>query len=358
MSYTDMSDSEKQDHWGALASDLGIEPPKEEVVVSPQPPPLDEGRSLGHTEEDASASGPVVHEPMAEEPHVVRAEGYVGRPPQGQRSADEWARLATTLGIVPPEEPAAPPAPEPEAVAKPSCRESALEPAQRAEGMAEAWTESVIELMEESEEAGPPADQPQAAPAETDQRRSDRRRRKRRRRPRRPSEGEADTPREMARSQRASESDSESDQPEDEMAELPGVAVTPQPVGQSMSRAERPKRGRRRRGERRRDRDQPKGPGQDDLGVAPEGFESHQLTARPPSAADREAEQVETAQHGDEADEHDHDLDDLDKPGKDGHRAIPSWEEAISHIVSKNLEARARKPDSGHSRSRGGRGRG
>jgi hypothetical protein len=44
---------------------------------------------------------------------------------------------------------------------------------------------------------------------------------------------------------------------------------------------------------------------------------------------------------------------------KDGHRAIPSWEEAIAVIINRNLEARARKPDAGRPpRSRGGQYRG
>jgi hypothetical protein len=42
---------------------------------------------------------------------------------------------------------------------------------------------------------------------------------------------------------------------------------------------------------------------------------------------------------------------------KPGHRAIPTWEEAIGVIVTANLEARAKRPGGGSSRPRnGGRG--
>jgi len=39
-----------------------------------------------------------------------------------------------------------------------------------------------------------------------------------------------------------------------------------------------------------------------------------------------------------------------DKEDKIGHRAIPTWEEAVGLIVTTNLEARAKRPNGGSSR--------
>ena len=40
------------------------------------------------------------------------------------------------------------------------------------------------------------------------------------------------------------------------------------------------------------------------------------------------------------------------------HRGIPSWDEAVGHIIDVNMEGRAKKPDAGGSRQRSGRRRG
>ncbi|MCL6505049.1 MAG: hypothetical protein K6T86_20425, partial [Pirellulales bacterium] len=40
------------------------------------------------------------------------------------------------------------------------------------------------------------------------------------------------------------------------------------------------------------------------------------------------------------------------------YRGIPTWEEAVGYIIQQNMEARARSPHSGGSRSRSGRDRG
>jgi hypothetical protein len=45
-----------------------------------------------------------------------------------------------------------------------------------------------------------------------------------------------------------------------------------------------------------------------------------------------------------------------------GHRAVPSWEEAVGFLIAANLEARAKSPESrgqhrGRGRGRGGKGR-
>jgi hypothetical protein len=46
------------------------------------------------------------------------------------------------------------------------------------------------------------------------------------------------------------------------------------------------------------------------------------------------------------------------KSAKTAHRGIPSWGEAVGIVISANMEARAKKPSTSSSRSRGGRGRG
>ncbi|MDZ7617175.1 MAG: hypothetical protein U1E05_09235, partial [Patescibacteria group bacterium] len=65
---------------------------------------------------------------------------------------------------------------------------------------------------------------------------------------------------------------------------------------------------------------------------------------------------------GDEDDMDDMDADDMadvmDGDGhsdKSGHRSIPVWQDAISIVIEKNLESRAKKPDGGGQQKRGGR---
>ncbi len=363
-----MTERESQDHWGMLATNLGIEPheqagvaPSEKQDSSPKPPSPEDV-----TEPPSPTSA--ASEPVAEEPLGVEVRAYVKKPPLTQRTADDWARLATGLGIeVPPEEPASvsptvKPQVKAEPIEEPMAEKAPEEPAVPAEGVAEGWTESVIELMEETVETPEIGSEPPVASQPSDERRPGGRRRRRRRRSRRPAEGEAAAARsEEGREPTGPESEEEFSEPEAEEMALPGETAAQAP-DEGEPRSDRPRRRRRRRGgDRRRDRERP-GREQDDTETkvertaSAEGFESEPSAVRSPAAEDRDAQALESLESDEEMG--DEDLDELDKTDKEGHRAIPSWEEAVSHIVGRNLEARARKPDGGSSRSRGGRGRG
>ena len=257
-----MSDRENRDHLGLLASNLGIDTPKDNAA----PLPLEDANATGEKEisrevaEETPAPPIVASEPEAEKTPVLEAKTRVSPPPRPRRTAD-WTQLASSFGIVPPEEPVtvAPPPVEAEAVAEPVRPEPAERPGEEApvpsEEIAEGWTESVIELMEESDEAPDALSEPPEARPEPESMRPDRRRRKRRRRSRRPAEGETGAERgEGSRDRFASESEESPSQPEADLLDLPGQAETGRPPATGEPQAERPKRRRRRRGDRRRER--------------------------------------------------------------------------------------------------------
>jgi hypothetical protein len=59
-----------------------------------------------------------------------------------------------------------------------------------------------------------------------------------------------------------------------------------------------------------------------------------------------------------QGDEHSTDHGQERKSKKVTHRGIPSWDEAVGHIIDSNMEDRSKRPDSGNSRQRPGRRRG
>lgn len=358
-----MTDRESQDHWGLLASDLGVEP-REEAV---SPPSKDVAAA-----EESSSEAAVGSSSTDESALGVEAKAYVKKPPQASRTASDWTRLASGLGVeLPAEEfaspgeletPAVPAEPSPEPVAEKAPEQPSAEP----EVVAEQWTESVIELMEESLESAEPGIQEPVVREPTEERRPGRRRR-RRRRSRRPAEGEiagasAEGPgetREPVPGEAVFELEAASPEQYLEEDGFPGEAAAEQSPVEGESQPGRSKRRRRRRGgDRRRDRERPDREGRAtakaDSAASPEGVASEMSAGKPRIADEGNAEEAASAEPDDELGEEF----DEDRTDKDGHRAIPSWQEAVGHMVDRNMEARARKPDSGSSRSRGGRGRG
>lgn len=362
-----MTDREGQDHWGLLASNLGIES-REEAV---KPPTKDVAAA---EKEAASSEAPVEPAPQEEVVLGVEATAYVKKAPQASRTADDWARLASGLGIaLPPEESAPPavqetPAAAPVPMAEPVVEKALDQPSAESEVVAEQWTESVIELMEESLESTEPGIQEPITPQASDERRPERRRRRRRRRSRRTAEGEAGAVRsEELQDTTGSEpgeaaSDVEAASPEQRIEEevFPGETAAAQPSVEGEPQPGRSRRRRRRRGgDRRRDRERPDreggSPTKTESVMSPEVATSEISAVEPPTAGECSAEERTPAEPDDDLGEEF----DEDRTDKDGHRAIPSWDEAIAYMVDRNMEARARKPDSGSSRSRGrGRGRG
>jgi hypothetical protein len=224
----------------------------------------------------------------------------------------------------------------------------------KSEGTSEAWTESVIELME----AGLEGSEPAMERPETSQDRPERRRR-RHRRGRRPDRRPVSESVSEPSDDLDIESDLELDLSEPEPEPLEGGVQSPEREAES-PRGEEPRgAGRRRRGDQRRERS-PERESAPWPAAAAEGSELDQLIVRPPaeeaaradSITERVAEEPDMEDMDDDADD-----DDADKVDKEGHRAIPSWEEALSVIINKNLESRTKRPNGGPSRGHGGRGR-
>ncbi len=85
----------------------------------------------------------------------------------------------------------------------------------------------------------------------------------------------------------------------------------------------------------------------DDSEDAAAGRQSHDVEVEAMEIDELPADRVELGE-GDE--------EDGDRSVRLGFRGIPTWEEAIGLIVSKNLEARAKRPASGSHSGRGRRG--
>ncbi len=314
-----MTNQNKADHWGDLASILGAEVREEEPVQDVQPG--------GETEPEAK------DEPVCTPPRKT-----VAREERPRRAPSDWDALASSLGLeVPPAaaakpvEPAVPPKPrdeEPESSTV-SAEEQEVEPvpavsmtelAETVESLSDrvktaAWGlehEPTFRIAQEqeAEEVSAEVDRLEvadelAAEEETPSRVKSKRRRRRKSR----SDDKAAV---------------------SESAEEPAEAVAesqPEEAEAGETESEGRHRSKRRRPRRRRQK-----------------AESPDKT-RPDAMGDDDADDI-------------FDQDDLESDsgsGKAGHRSIPVWQEAISIIVEKNLESRAKKPDSGSSQKRGGR---
>lgn len=376
-----MTEPESTDHWAWLASTLGVEPAQqsEPGPAAPEPTPEDaEGLSGERLDEPRSveSAGGAVRRPQGTE----KAAALSRSAPKPLRTREEWSALASSLGVEVPEEPPALPAP---AQAAETLSEP-IAPADRtaavSEAAPEAWTESVIELMEAGPEDFGPAGETRTAREGPSQQRSDRGRGKRRRR-RRPDEARVagpaspeaaapEAPEAWGDAPPASTA-SAADLPEEREQDEEPLAVDPV-AAQDAMRTGRSKRRRHRRSDRRRERDLSAGR-PTEAGAASDASAAGESAAlEPPAGASDSGEPslLEPAQAvGDEGlqDQGDEELQDQGDEGadeeaagdKDGHRAIPSWEETIAVIINRNLEARARKPDAGRPpRSRGGQHRG
>jgi ribonuclease E len=127
-----------------------------------------------------------------------------------------------------------------------------------------------------------------------------------------------------------------------------------QPAGQEGERTSAEPRGRRRRSRRGQRRDER--PRENRPEPAPASAESPAEEAEdddadePLSLNEDVLGEVGEEESGDE-------LDADGESSKWAHRAIPTWEEAIGYVVGRNLESRAKNPNAGGPRNRGGQGR-
>jgi len=329
-----MTDREKGDHWGQLASILGAE--IHEEASADELPPGSTGAAQARMENEV---------PVGETAPIPRAE--VERPRRPRPSAN-WDALAKSLGIEVPAEPVIIESAEIVSADRPKERFAerdeeqiawkAPEPLMSTEQLAEtvaglsecvktapvglehepmvfiAHETVAIDLGEEdAEEADRSSGDEEPA-----------RGRSKRRRRRRPRTGE----RQFA--------------PEDaDAASSDAVEVTDETGEEDEAAApasDEKRRSKRRRPRRRRQKSDPS-----DAKASPKV-------------------DVEDGGNGEADSEDDDDVDDT-RDGADGdafgdkagHRSIPVWQEAIGVIIERNLESRAKKPDGGGQQKRGGR---
>ncbi len=307
-----MTDREKGDHWGQLASVLGAEV-REEAPVDEVP----------QAQPEAEA-GPTGGESPPEQ--TVPAPQDVEQKPPRPRPAANWDALASSLGIEPPPEPVEQPldiapAAQPAAPTEEQLAVSTRALAETVEKLSECMKAAPASLgheptvviaretvavfpdlgEEDVEESGEPGEGEEPA-----------RGRAKRRRRRRPRAGEKQAV------------------PEDSDA-VPSEATEPEEeVEDAEDESDEKRRSKRRRPRRRRQKSE-----------LPEA----KASPKPEVASDE----------ADEADDFDADDSQEADGEKSGHRSIPAWQEAVGFIVDKNLESRSTRPGGGQSPKRGGR---
>jgi hypothetical protein len=342
-----MTDPKPSDHWELLASELGARPPFEER----------EEEDLSTAEQPDTTEAPV----PPEAPPVD--EGQQEPPPKRQRPAPGWDALATEWGLEP--EPAVrvpSPAERPPVGASegPALEPPVDEPGEAETGTAPgdlgeqpAWitqqsttrffegqaalfeAPAGMEMEEKSPEAARVRTRAEEVHGEVAGKKPSRRGRKRRRKPKSPGAVAPDQPR----------AETAGDVHESALEEPPQA----EPAGTAgQSDQGRSKRRRKRPATWKKKRSPAGGQAVSDEEVAADQPEEgrpapERATAdggKPPKTWDEDAEPAEGT-----------------APSRPGHRAIPTWEEAVGLMISVNLEARARSPSGGSSRGRG-KGRG
>lgn len=369
-----MPERDQGDHWDFLAADLGASPvpEKEAKEEAPESP-------------SAEAEAAIVEEPRVELPDSETLETGDESPaevPQGKptgrqrgqkgdrvvsgfgyrRGSVDWANLARELGVEAMEEAPTPiPAGEAASESEPSVVASAELVAE--EPIEAEVVEEVFEEVVEGEVEPPVADEPalggfgvgildELIPdpvnaseerAEVDEPQEERKGRRRRRR-RKPKKQEGEQP------QIAEDSTGEA-------AEL----ETATPSKEESDEEESPRRRGRRRGGRKR-------APREEVATEPDGFG---VGVGEDSASANEFDIFEV----DESETDEEDTDSTGRPKSRGdrskdrgqdrksgkkvtHRGIPSWDEAVGHIIDTNMEGRSKKPEASGSRQRQGRRRG
>lgn len=333
-----MTERETKDHWAILADQVGAEAPAaapQRLVAAPPPaapaarkaPPQEPPRRPPADWSSLAESLGIPAAPGS----IARREVPAARPPVPQRPAPQARPAAEAKGEFQDAAPPRPPRP-PRSERRPPVGEggASVEERRQAEGLGEAGGEALAEGVKK----------------------------KRGRRRRRGRKVEVERTGESVLEESLAEAQSFV---ETVFAEPPPAvgerADALEPVGRELGEeafaeevepaeeardADRKRRRRRRRGGK-------------DRAIRSETAEAAITgeTAQPAAAMDEAAEVLEMALE----DEEEEGLDDAE--ARPNHKGIPTWEEAIGHIVAVNLENRARTPHgSTHGRARGPRGRG
>lgn len=364
-----MSHSDQGDHWDFLAADLGAsslpeEKEEDQETKEEQPEEIQEALveptdELPAEEEEPGRPAEETPTPAASEKPKRRSRGQKGdRVVSGfgyRRGSVDWANLARELGV--------------------EAMEEAPAPIPAAEAVEEASfvvdTAAVFDVEEEVEETKRKEPSPQPIASEfgaglldaplpeattepvgeteagdTEEAAQEERKGRRRRRRRKPRKSE-----------------------EEQGSEAPAVASETTVVAEEMASAAQEetrqeeeeeeggrRRGRRRGGRKRGSREQTSS---DSQKFGP-SMVPHEAGGSDTDDFDLLLGDDDETEEADEASGTDSRGQDRDEkaPKKVTHRGIPSWEEAVGHIVDTNMEGRSKKPDSSGYRQRPGRRRG
>lgn len=351
-----MNESGEKDHWGALASHLGVQDRSEEAEAAPA-----EQSGLPSPAEIQPAE--VVSEATTVVSQPARSTVWV----KPERSSNAWDRLADNLGIQRPEPVISiPPAETVQSTdvvspAPPAAESGWVTTEEKKEEVEPEWAESNLPVEE------PPSPRPLEEERPDDQR-SGRRRRKRRRRSRRsPPEATGGA---------TSESEAEELETVGDDIDLEDRAEPS--LAQEESSEDEGRRPRREGEKGRREQEPPRSkpmPSFSGFGagilepaaeeVAAEATSDLGRSAQSPPAEVDEAAAQEAALAEDDLEEAKQAIDEGEEGeeprsggGKDLHRAIPNWEQAVHFIIAKNMESRAKKPNGDRPRSHERRNRG
>ncbi len=364
-----MSHSDQGDHWDFLAADLGAsslpeEKKEDQETKEEQPEAIQEEAAEVATEEATDEpSGeetetPAEAAPTASEKPRQRSRGQKGdRVVSGfgyRRGSVDWANLARELGVEAMEEAPAPiPATEPveetpfavdmtgsadvdEKVEEAEPKEPSPQPvaSEFGAGLLDGPLPEAATEPDEEAEAKDTEEVPQ------EERKG--RRRRRRRKPRKSEEEQgSETPTVASETKAVVEEDAS-----------PAQEETREEEEEESGR----RRGRRRGGRKRVSRE----PSSSDSPKFGPSMVPHEAGGSDTDDFDLLLDDDESEEEGDEASGSRSRGQDKDKKPtkKVTHRGIPSWEEAVGHIVDANLDGRSKKPDSSGYRQRSGRRRG
>jgi hypothetical protein len=319
-----MSDSKRSDHWDLLASVLGAEPIKKEPEAPA--PQVEEQISEVAEKPEVQASIPQPHS----EPPVARP----------SRSLSNWDALAMDLGIEVKPEPLPPPAP----IQTPAPRHVEKKAVIQREQPHEPSRPAVVESSRQSDRF----ETSETLPAEESDEPGEKKSRHRRRRRRKGKDKDhPNTEMKKPSPELGLETPTDSDLI-DISLEIADQVDTEIEQGSEEGNADtQPQKHRRsRRGSRKRKKKGTETARENSTDVKKDSF-------------NRRAESVASTELSDDSGGEEEILDEEHEEGaqrgaKSGFRAIPTWEEAVGCIVSKNMESRPRRQGNGPPRSRSG----
>jgi hypothetical protein len=320
-----MSESNQTDHWDLLASALGAEPRKKEAEESPTPGE-EKNPDAAETSEVRAAVGPAPK---------VAALAPLARP------ASNWDAIALSLGI------------EVKADELPPAEPEEFSAVELLEPQGSFLEEVPRELDRPSDEQSPRETERYEKtgrlsveePAEQREKKSHRRKRRRRK--------DRDKDRIIAKDEKpfadsARKGPADNDLPPAEAAGE-GDDVAEKELGRETDAEEIEQRRLKHRRSRRGSRKRKNKAGEPSQGKAVSSDRTESAAVKGSSQASGSKKEItKESKESIEEEEEDHDK----GSGKSAFRAIPTWEEAIGIVITKNMESRPRRHGSGSSSSR------